>query len=54
MIDWGAEADALAEAYWQSPDGILDRFSMLAEDVQLATFNGQSKSAAPLLEQLPS
>jgi hypothetical protein len=43
MIDWGAEADALAEAYWQSPDGILDRFSMLAEDVQLATFNGAVK-----------
>jgi hypothetical protein len=39
MIDW----DALVEAYWQSPDGILDRFSMLAEDVQLSTFNGAVK-----------
>ena len=44
MIDWDAEADALAEAYWQSPDGILDRFSMLAEDVQLSSFNGAVKT----------
>ena len=43
MIDWDAEADALVEAYWQSPEGILDRFSMLAEDVQLSSFNGAVK-----------
>ena len=46
MIDWDAEADALAEGYWQSADGVLDRFSMLAEDVQLATFNGAVKIVA--------
>ena len=43
MIDWDAEADALAEGYWQSAEGILDRFSMLAEDVQLSIFNGAVK-----------
>jgi hypothetical protein len=32
--------DGVAVDYWQTSDGILDRFSMLAEDVQLTTFNG--------------
>jgi hypothetical protein len=36
-------ADGVAVPYWETQDGILDRFSMLAEDVQLATFNGAVK-----------
>jgi hypothetical protein len=36
-------ADGVAVDYWQTQDGILDRFSMLAEDVQLGTFNGAVK-----------
>jgi hypothetical protein len=35
--------DGVVVDYWQSQDGILDRFSMLAEDVQLGTFNGAVK-----------
>lgn len=31
------------EPYWQSEQGILDRFNMLAEDVELRTFNGAVK-----------
>ncbi len=35
--------DGVAVNYWETQDGILDRFSMLAEDVQLSTFNGAVK-----------
>ncbi len=33
----------VSENYWQTPNGILDRFGMLADDVQLATFNDAVK-----------
>ncbi len=39
-------ADGVAVDYWQTPSGILDRFGMLADDVQLATFNGSVKILA--------
>lgn len=39
-------ADGVAENYWQTPEGVLERFSMLADDVQLATFNGAVKILA--------
>ena len=32
-----------AEDYWKTQNGILERFGMLAEDVQLATFNDAVK-----------
>ena len=32
-----------AEDYWKTPRGILDRFGMLADDVQLASFNDAVK-----------
>ena len=35
--------DGVAVNYWETQDGILDRFSMLAEDVQLSSFNGAVK-----------
>ena len=38
--------DGVAVDYWQTPGGILERFGMLADDVQLATFNGAVKILA--------
>ena len=35
--------DGVVVPYWQTADGILDRFSMLAEDVQFSSFNGAVK-----------
>jgi len=37
-------ADTNAEKYWKTPNGILDRLGMLADDVQLATFNDEAKA----------
>jgi hypothetical protein len=37
------DADGVAVNYWETQDGILERFSMLAEDVQLSSFNGAVK-----------
>ena len=35
----------VAGDYWKTQNGILERFRMLADDVQLATFNDAVKSA---------
>ena len=36
-------ADGIAEDYWQTSSGILERFGMLADDVQISTFSNAVK-----------
>jgi hypothetical protein len=39
-------AEGVAVDYWQTPSGVLDRFGMLADDIQLGTFNDSVKTFA--------